>query len=1007
MKRQKIYIVRIIAVILSLFFTASFFIGANADAAATPSKNSAQPTSSKNIKPSSAPSLPAKKASDSASETQNKTGVVAKGMYSSGSSSKPYSPFATNLSSTPSKTPSLAQNSVPSSFGSGWTSEVLTFAANNLLNSSNPSSAQDPSVTPDGVISFLEGKGITVATGAETEITNEVNSLIKKYNDHSTLITGAPLARIFAIQIMCMKNTSTGQLVYPESFPQDMLDKDYGSQYQSSWNSATNGKTYTLDATYIYNSISYTTSNVIWEDPAITPMASKENSGVYSLDRIETNHLNSMKAQSGKINSLNLIGITQRAYAIKTNPPSMSISKGYEESTGNNGDSKDSYIDITQADVVQPGSSTTVDFTVETGPTSTSALSATLNLSAAPNAQIDKSGFKVSGGRGIKASDFLVSLSDANRTATIKYTGSSSLPEDRKITFYLDVEVTSPQSYMSEVCSVANDEVVTDNSTLTLMASSYTWCFPIASLSQSQPSPSVLSSLPSSSQITMEIPGWLFQYSIPVTDIFWSDFGSGQTTSLSEYRQFQPALPTLDSYSVNTSDLEVKDLTTGQNVTSLFSASYTQPFSYDTGLPYTNGNSYGGYSLTPASLKVSWNGTWLPSSSSGSPTSPIGYDLFEVSFPLTLKSSNGGSINSQVSALPLTSAVQEKISTPVNSQPDPDDLENAGNVENGQIVSSDLTATLGVPMPFKAEAAFPNAQQISSMSSSSLYLVFFLHDVTASASLDSVEINGVSYSTLPSHLASSNNGITLIPLNAADINYLKDHASSTSNLQVSFDWSISSAPSYATVEMGYLPLSSLNSSETPSFISLSAAKSLSIYTNGLSSDSPSPDQSSALTGIWFQNEYLQGGEAKGAKFSVQNLQGLYLTPSSSGNPPYSYSSTPYAFSSTNGNGLFRIWGLQDGTYTVSETKLPEGADGSMPSFKVSLNYASGKPSTISDPNPSSLINESGFMVFNKEEKTSQLPMTGGRLKIAFLCIALPVLLAMAGYASYRVYKLRR
>ncbi|MBO7671164.1 MAG: hypothetical protein J6S25_00190, partial [Aeriscardovia sp.] len=525
-------------------------------------------------------------------------------------------------------------------------------------------------------------------------------------------------------------------------------------------------------------------------------------------------------------------------------------------------------------------------------------------------------------------------------------------------------------------------------------------------LSQAQPSPSVLSSLPSSSQITMEIPGWLFQYSIPVTDIFWSDFGSGQTTSLSEYRQFQSALPSLDTYSVNTSDLEVKDLTTGQNVTSLFSASYTQPFSYDTGLPYTNGNSYGGYSLTPASLKVSWNGTWPPSSSSGSPTSPIGYDLFEVSFPLTLKSSNGGSINSQVSAPPLTSAVHEKISTPVNSQPNPDDLENAGNVENGQIVSSDLTATLGVAMPFKAEAAFPDASQIAAMSASSLYLVFFLHDVTASASLDSVEINGVSYSSLPSHPASSNNGITLIPLNAADINYLKDHASSTSNLQVSFDWSISSAPSYATVETGYLPLSSLNSSETPSFTSLSAAKSLSIYTNGLSSDSPSTDQSSALTGIWFQNEYLQGGEAKGAKFSVQNSQGLYLTPSSSGNPPYSYSSTPYAFSSTNGDGLFRIWGLQDGTYTVSETKLPEGAEGSMPSFKVSLNYASGKPSTISDPNPSSLINESGFMVFNKEEETSQLPMTGGRLKIAVLCVVLPVLLAMAGYASYRIYKLR-
>lgn len=307
-------------------------------------------------------------------------------------------------------------------------------------------------------------------------------------------------------------------------------------------------------------------------------------------------------------------------------------------------------------------------------------------------------------------------------------------------------------------------------------------------------------------------------------------------------------------------------------------------------------------------------------------------------------------------------------------------------------------------MPFKAEGAFPSAQQISSMSSSSLYLVFFLHDVTASASLGSVEINGISYSTLPSHPASSNNGITLIPLNAADINYLKDHASSTSNLEVSFDWSISSAPSYATVETGYLPLSSLNSSETPSFTSLSAAKSLSIYTNGLSSDSPSPEQSSASTGIWFQNEYLQGGDAKGAKFSVQNSQGLYLTPSSSGNPPYSYSSTPYAFSSTNGNGLFRIWGLQDGTYTVTQVALPQGAFGTKPSFKITLNYASGKPASISDPNPASLVDPTTFMVFN-QDTPAKLPITGGKLRVALLFI-LPVLLAMAGYASYRIYKLR-
>ncbi|MBQ1427631.1 MAG: hypothetical protein IIZ04_02075, partial [Aeriscardovia sp.] len=424
-------------------------------------------------------------------------------MYSSGSSSKPYSPFATNLSSTPSKSPSLAQDSVPSSFGSGWTSEVLTFAANNLLNSSNPSSAQDPSVTPDGVISFLEGKGITVATGAETEITNEVNSLIKKYNDHPTLITGAPLARIFAIQIMCMKNTSTGQLVYPESFPQDMLGKDYSSEYQSSWNSATNGKSYTLNATYIYDSITYTTSNSIWEDPAI------DESGVYSLDQIEQDQLKSMKVEAGEINSLNLIGITQRAYAIKTNPPSMSIDKGYLESTGGNENWNTPAGGVSGSDVVSPGSYAKVDFTVETGTTPSSALSATLTLSGAPNAQIDKSSFSQSGLWWVTDSDLDVTLSNNNRTAVIKYIDPSLLNANTTFTFSFNVDVTSPSSYVAQVCSVAQGEVTFDNSTLTLQGSSDTWCFPVVALSENLPSPSQVTSSSPTSTVSMTVPGWV------------------------------------------------------------------------------------------------------------------------------------------------------------------------------------------------------------------------------------------------------------------------------------------------------------------------------------------------------------------------------------------------------------------------------------------------------------------------------------------------------------------
>ena len=182
---------------------------------------------------------------------------------------------------------------------------------------------------------------------------------------------------------------------------------------------------------------------------------------------------------------------------------------------------------------------------------------------------------------------------------------------------------------------------------------------------------------------------------------------------------------------------------------------------------------------------------------------------------------------------------------------------------------------------------------------------------------------------------------------------------------------------------------------------------LTIDSNGTGPLTPTAKQSSAVTGIWFQNDYMQGAEAKGSEFTVQNSQGQYLTASSDGNPPYSYSSTPYDFSSTNGNGLFRMWGLADGTYTVTEAKLPDGSLGTKPSFKVTLTYASGKPSVISDADPSSLVDASTFTVFNQQEAAdAQLPLTGGKLRVVFLCVTLPVLLFLAGFAFFKIYKLR-
>ena len=208
-------------------------------------------------------------------------------------------------------------------------------------------------------------------------------------------------------------------------------------------------------------------------------MASKENPGVYSLDQIETNHLNSMKAQSGKINSLNLIGITQRAYAIKTNPPSMSLSDGYEESTGA-ATSSQTAGGMTAENIVKPGSFESLKFTVETGPTSTSGLSATVSLSGASNAKIDTSDLQgyVNGNSNpiygpILSAAFDISLSNDDRTATIRYNGSSGdLGALTSYTFSLKVDVTSPASNMAEVCSVTQGS--TTSGTLSLQGKSNT-----------------------------------------------------------------------------------------------------------------------------------------------------------------------------------------------------------------------------------------------------------------------------------------------------------------------------------------------------------------------------------------------------------------------------------------------------------------------------------------------------------------------------------------------------
>ncbi|MBR6440137.1 MAG: hypothetical protein IKS61_02390, partial [Aeriscardovia sp.] len=906
-----------------------------------------------------------------------------------------------------------------------------TYVANNLLNTSDPANAQDPSVTPDAVIAFLEGKGIRIATAAKTEITNEVNNMLEEYDNRVGLVKGAPLARIFAIQIICMENTHTHQLVYPETFPQNMLDKDYSSEYQAEWNNDTSGKSYTLDAPYIWDSITYHTSNAIWEDPALNdypwiivwnkedqaPEKQKLYSAIYSLNQIESSHLSSMKAEAGKINSLNLIGITQRAYAIKSGPVSLNFSKGYEESTGQGGDSNQTDGGMIPGVVVSPGSSDQAKFSMQTGPDSVSSMTLKVSLEGDPNASFNWN-WNQTAGPGVQVSG---GTSDGGRALALTIGGSGTLPAQTTFSFEDDVDVTG-SSNESEVCAVAQG---TSTGSLTLKSHSDTWCFAVTPISEKNPSQESImpssshSSLPDSSTVSMIVPGWAFQYNGRVLNTLWSSI-DGKDTSLSDYEAFQPTLPNLDSYDI--SDVQVTDLTTGEPVTSLFSISpITEASSFNTGVPYSNGQDYGGSILTPASVSVSWDNTWTGSAVSNSSlwgfdTTPIGFDTFEITFLVTLNSTSaaGGDIYTQATtsgpAATYSSSVY-KISTPTSapaSVPSPLKLDSAGMVQpDGAIESSRTTATLGVPMKFEAEAGFPSASQISVMQTTGDALIFYSYDASSNVEdFQNLEVDGLSYNSLPIGIAQAQDGAVVLMFTPSDIVYIQEHAHDPSELTINYDWYVTSAPSYVTSEIGFVQGSSLNLSAptyAPTFISSSAALNLTVNSNGTEPLAPNAQQSSALTGIWFQNQLLSGPDAKGAEFTVQNdtkgsqYYGEYLTPSSDGNPPYSYSSAAYDFKSTNGNGLFRMWGLANGTYKVTETKLPEGASGELPTFEVTLNWASDKPSSISASDPSSaLVDGAADIVYNQVEGTASttggLPDTGGHNSVPkiILCIAIPL-----------------
>ena len=159
-----------------------------------------------------------------------------------------------------------------------------------------------------------------------------------------------------------------------------------------------------------------------------------------------------------------------------------------------------------------------------------------------------------------------------------------------------------------------------------------------------------------------------------------------------------------------------------------------------------------------------------------------------------------------------------------------------------------------------------------------------------------------------------------------------------------------------------------------------------VSTNGPADNSVpaslSPQDPSSSTGLWFKALWKQKGTpALGARFSVQNSQGLYLSPVKSNGAfsGWSYSSSPYDFSALTSSAIFSVGGLQDGTYTITQQDPPSGAQASTLSFTCTLSYSS--PEVLKNlKDPFSFLDPSLDTVYYStiSPSVSHLPLTGGK-----------------------------
>lgn len=154
----------------------------------------------------------------------------------------------------------------------------------------------------------------------------------------------------------------------------------------------------------------------------------------------------------------------------------------------------------------------------------------------------------------------------------------------------------------------------------------------------------------------------------------------------------------------------------------------------------------------------------------------------------------------------------------------------------------------------------------------------------------------------------------------------------------------------------------------------------------------------------FTKQYADGTPAPNAQFVIQNEDGKYLAYANGEWSVVDDSETPVTDALTDQrvtkftptDGKVAVHGLENGTYTVTEVKVADGAQNFKPSFTVTLKY--GSNAQFADVNDAWNLFDPATATVTNVKSVTELPLTGAAGTALFTVLGL--LIAGAGALVY-------